>query len=164
MRARVARYPATLPALRLALPGGPTHVTTGDFWQIDEDALLRSVLEAVTKAVDEEVYAAIRDLLTTDNPDFLLWWFSVPEEKEEPQLLLTVEGRGRPDIERAFTLKEMVDEALEASLVEGGPLVQPEDAAEDRRGLEAMRAALLREARRIEEFLARAAPDRMPPR
>jgi len=49
----------------------------------------------------------------------------------------------------------MVDSALEWCPVDGTD--HPDEESEDRRGLEAMRAALLREARRIEEFLVRAA-------
>ncbi len=83
----------------------------GTFWEMEDG--LSAVLGEIEEAVEREVYRAIRELLTMDNPDFLLWWFGVPDGKTEPTLHFVVEGRGLEDIERDFPLSELVDDALD---------------------------------------------------
>lgn len=115
------------------------------FWDCD--------LDTFRDAVEKEVYEAIRELLTTDDPDFLLWWFTC-EEGEDPYLRLTVEGREKfEDISRRFTLSEMVDDVLDGwEGRDGVRRLEPED----RENLQRIQRALEREAARVGVFLATA--------
>ena len=116
-----------------------------EFWECDP--------EPFRDAVEKEVYEAIRELLTTDDPDFLLWWFTCAEG-EDPYLCLTVEGgREFAEISRRFTLSEMVDDVLDGwQGIDGVNRLEPED----RENLLRIQMALEKEAERVRAFLSAA--------
>src|SRR5262245_62699886 len=111
----------------------------------------RIVRESWRRLSRLKVEAAIRDLLTTGNPDFLLWWFSVPPGGDQPLLHLEVEATAGL-IERDFPLSALIDNSMSGNTCwDGTERIGPEDVEE----LKAIANALRSEAKRIDDYLER---------
>lgn len=115
-----------------------------NFWDCNIDKFRR--------AVEKEVYKAIKELLVKDNPDFLLWTFEI-DSSNEPFLHLHVDGRKRPDIELKFTLDELVTDFLDGREGADGTVYLDKD---ERNILAKMQSALEAQAERVKSFIARA--------
>lgn len=117
-----------------------------EFWQCET-----SKFEAL---VEEEVYQAVRECLTTDNPDFFLDWLITIAERGLCVHIFVDGGKGRKPIERDFSLEEMLAYEIETrqDAQEGQVWFEPDDRALFTSWAESLRACLSR----VEDVLANA--------
>lgn len=116
----------------------------GDFWEVET--------EEISAAIEREVYRAVREFLTVDDPDTMLYWLSVTDDNDPKKLslLLTIEGRGAPNIERRFDFASILASELESLRDSSG---MPRLDLEDRAELEAMKDGFQLLINQIEHFL-----------
>jgi hypothetical protein len=98
-----------------------TAAATPRFWEMES--------AEIERAVELEVYRAIEEFLTSNDPNTLLYWLRAPAGPDSIALHLCVEGRGIGEsIERDFCLRDLVKEHLEGYLdLEGQPSLSDED-------------------------------------
>lgn len=115
------------------------------FWQCDTDA--------ISKAIEKEIYEAVKILLTEEGSGHLNCYFNNHSLKKAT-LSLFIEGSEEYNsIERKFTLEELVDDYLSDRTNPSGAIILDEDETED---LARMANELRSYATRIDEFMSKA--------